>query len=154
MSLSTKQDQAVDKDLYLHTDISHATKAYARAFRTDAEGDSHELRSGSIGNIHTIAFQIVPPHDFRARKALRQELLNRKTWEEKQIDRETAWQKVVTKKSSDPMKDMQAIEKIKKQLGVIDGKKLETEDAIRRKTVEVETEDKMFTEKMMAQHGE
>ena len=52
------------------------------------------------------------------------------------------------------MKDMQAIEKIKKQLGVIDGKKLETEDAIRRKTVEVETEDKMFTEKMMAQHGE
>ena len=90
VSLSTKQDQAVDKDLYLHTDISHATKAYARAFRTDAEGDSHELRSGSIGNIHTIAFQIVPPHDFRARKALRQELLNRKTWEEKQIDRETA----------------------------------------------------------------
>ena len=73
VSLSTKLESS-DRKLYLHTDITHSSKAYTREFLTDAQGSDPASRAGAIGNIHTISFEIVPPHDFKARREFIQKI--------------------------------------------------------------------------------
>lgn len=121
---------------------------------TDSTGFDPASRTGGIGNLHTIAFEIVPPHDFRARKELREQLGNRKKWEEKQIDRECAWQKIVCQKKRKPdHMDTQKIKNIMSDLGKIDKQKEDTEAAIVQKAEESEKEDIKNEEKMTAQFG-
>ena len=60
------------------------------------------MSAGSISNIHTIAFEVVPPHDFtKARKEFKELLIKREELEKQQIAKEEEWQEISFKQGRD-----------------------------------------------------
>jgi hypothetical protein len=73
-------------------------QVYAR-FPSEARGTGD--KDSSINNIHTIAFEVVPPHDFSARRELEKDFATRTGLEEQQLALEEQLRAIETSRTGD-----------------------------------------------------